>query len=342
MFRRTYSEDFSNVAWTKTNIALGTSIPAPNGNTTAAKLNSNLATNSSHQLYQIGKTITSGSAYTASAYLKAGEYNWGIVNIYDTTALDSRVYFNLSTGVVGTVAAGCTASIQSVGNGWYRCVVTKTSAAVSGGMSIEFSNADNVFSFAAAIGSGIYAWGVQYELGSFATSYIATQASQVTRAADNASMLGDNFATWYNATEGTLYADWEQGSGTNAGGSLFSINDGTAATNRILLASDGSSSASIIPGFFVTAAGVAQASINAATISANTRNKIAGAYKANDFAVSLNGATALTDNSGTVPVVTQANIGTNGVGAAQSSGTIRSISYYSTALPPATLQAITQ
>ena len=44
----------------------------------------------------------------------------------------------------------------------------------------------------------------QLETGAFATSYIPTAATAVTRNADNATMTGTNFSDWYNATEGAL------------------------------------------------------------------------------------------------------------------------------------------
>ena len=51
----------------------------------------------------------------------------------------------------------------------------------------------------------IFAWGAQLEQGAFPTSYIPTTASTVTRSADNASMTGTNFSSWYNQTEGTVF-----------------------------------------------------------------------------------------------------------------------------------------
>jgi len=175
----TWSEQFDNTsAWTVfSTTVVSNSATAPDGNTTADKINAISTLNNAHQIYQLGKTIISGAAYTASVYLKAGEYNWGIVNIYDTVDLDRRVYFNLSTGVVGAIPAGCTASIQAVGNGWYRCVVTKTAASTSGGMSVEFSNADNASTFAATIGSGLYLWGAQLVQGSVPGDYQVTTSA---------------------------------------------------------------------------------------------------------------------------------------------------------------------
>ena len=94
--------------------------------------------------------------------------------------------------------------------------------------------------------------------------------------------------------------------------------------------------------FYVQNSGSDQAWLRfASAVSANTVFKIAGAYKANDFAASANAATALTDTSGTVPSIASFAIGNGGSSAAYFNGTIRSISYYPTRLPNATLQSIT-
>ena len=52
-----------------------------------------------------------------------------------------------------------------------------------------------------------YVWGAQIEEGSFATSYIPTASSSVTRAADVAEITGTNFSSFYNQSEGTVFAE---------------------------------------------------------------------------------------------------------------------------------------
>jgi len=53
-------------------------------------------------------------------------------------------------------------------------------------------------------------WGAQLEANaSFATSYIPTTSSTVTRATDVASITGTNFSSWYNQSEGTVFAEYD-------------------------------------------------------------------------------------------------------------------------------------
>ena len=49
----------------------------------------------------------------------------------------------------------------------------------------------------------------QIEVGSFATSFIPTAGSTVTRTADSLTMTGTNFSSWFNASEGTFVVEFE-------------------------------------------------------------------------------------------------------------------------------------
>jgi hypothetical protein len=51
----------------------------------------------------------------------------------------------------------------------------------------------------------ILVWAPQLEVGTFRTSYIPTTSSTVTRAADVTSITGNNFSSWYNQDEGTIF-----------------------------------------------------------------------------------------------------------------------------------------
>lgn len=192
------TEDF-NTSWTSFNTSVTTNTNEtldPLGGNTANKIYSNTASNDGHQRYQIGIAIANSTSYTASVYLKKAEYSWGMVNLYDTTAGNKYGFFDLQNGAVGTVSSGCTASITSVGNGWYLCKLVRTTSSTSGGISIEFSNADNLVSFAAAIGSGIYAWGADLRL----TSQAALTPTYQPITSSWAATIAGNHATQSTST----------------------------------------------------------------------------------------------------------------------------------------------
>lgn len=181
-------------------------------------------------------------------------------------------------------------------------------------------------------------------MAAFATSYIPTQVSQVTRAADNASMLGDNFATWYNPTQGTFYTNGDRIYGGNAYAALAVARNAAAGLNdRIDIGlGTGPGGGAGIYRMTVSAGGVVQADLgDLSAFSANAPYKGAIAYATNDFASSVQGGTVNTDTSGSVP----SNVNSMDIGNRNSSshlnGHIRSISYYPTRLPNATLQSIT-
>jgi hypothetical protein len=88
-------------------------------------------------------------------------------------------------------------------------------------------------------------------------------------------------------------------------------------------------------------ANVAQVDINGGTLANNTTYKAAISIKTNDFVSALSGAVIGTDNSGTVPVVSKMNIGSNRTFAGNFNGHIRSIRYYPVRLSNANLQALT-
>jgi hypothetical protein len=78
-----------------------------------------------------------------------------------------------------------------------------------------------------------------------------------------------------------------------------------------------------------------------ATWTTNAVFKNAQAYKANDFAGSVNGGAVATDTSGTVPTVSVLQLGSLGAGSSSINGYLRRITYYPRRLANAELQAIT-
>jgi hypothetical protein len=87
--------------------------------------------------------------------------------------------------------------------------------------------------------------------------------------------------------------------------------------------------------------GVAQTTFGFGATWTNTNpRKLAYAYKANDFAGVDNASAVQTDNSGTVPPLTQMDIANAG-GSTQLNGWVRRIAYYPRRLANTELQTIT-
>jgi hypothetical protein len=334
------SEEFDNAAWTKSNSSIvSNTIVAPDGTLTGDKLVED-TTNSQHFVRQ--SPSASNVAHTFSVYLKAGERTSSRVSISDLSTGQIDVIANLSTGTLGTVSSSgswsaASATIASVGNGWYRVTLTGTKGGGSfAAGTVLLISGTSTLSYTGDGFSGIYIWGAQLEAGAFATSYIPTVASQVTRSADAASMTGTNFSSWYRAGEGTLYAESSETKATAV--SIASISDTVSAVNNALELGKASLTTTR---FRVFANNTAQASLQFAGLSSGSIGKVCAAYKVDDISFTQNSATPLTDTSALIPVVTQLVIGGRQGGDAVLNGTIKKIAYYPLRLTNAQLQALT-
>jgi len=326
----TYSEDFTTT-WSVTRASISSNtIVAPDGTLTGDRLYESTAASNTHYVAQTA-SLTSGTTYTFSVYLKAGERTQ--VRLRTTgTASTSDIYFNLSTGVITSSSTG-SGTITSVGNGWYRCTATGSSDLTgSNNTLIMLLDGAGSSSYTGDGYSGIYIWGAQLEAGAFSTSYIQTVASQVTRSADAASMTGTNFSSWYAVDQGTLFAD-----AVSNGGQVYAqIGVGSISDDRVSLYS-------LAPNFAVVSGSTTSAALGSTTLNNGTAAKLAGAYKTNDFALCINGATVLTDTSGLLPAPTSLLIGARNSAspANQLNGTIKKLAYYPMRMTNANLQALT-
>ena len=136
--------------------------------------------------------------------------------------------------------------IKNFDNGWYQIGFTRAiDANVSGINAVPSLDGNNV-SFLGDGVNGVYVWGTQVEESSFATSYIPTSGSTVTRLQDAA--FGAGSSDLINSTEGVLYAEMSALS-NQLTHRRISISDGTlgnlvyisfdTASNRILANANG-------------------------------------------------------------------------------------------------------
>ncbi len=198
----TYSAEFNNAAWLKSNSSItANTIVAPDGTVDADKLVED-ATSATHFVRQ-NSLSTVGVTYVSSVYLKAAERTSAVVVHFDGSVFYG-VSVNLSTGALSAppsdlslTDASSSATVTSVGNGWYRVSVARAQVSTTTTqLRVALQSGSNGV-YTGNGTSGIYIWGAQLEAGAFPTSYIPTTTTALTRNADAASMTGTNFSSWW-------------------------------------------------------------------------------------------------------------------------------------------------
>jgi len=271
----TYSEQFEQSAWVKSNSTITTNqIIAPNGTLTADLLTS---TASGGGVYRFSSWDTTQK--TASIFVKKNTSS--TVEIFNGSLSTNRVVFDLDSGTITTEGGTMTGTIEDFGNGWYRLTATHTAAALQ------------TFGIKPETSKSVYIWGAQIEDASYSSSYIKTEASTVTRLKDECLNGGDS--DLFNITEGSWFLDLVPyeitapskeitlSDGTNNNRFLLQFQT-TNTTVRLLVVSGGSTGVSLFE-----------------PITVNTRNKILVTFKENEFKIYINGTLEGTDTSGNVP-----------------------------------------
>ena len=162
-----YSEQFANAFWSVDNGTItANSTTAPNGTTTADTFTKTIG--STAYLYNGSFNLGIGQ-FTQSIYAKANASS-SIRLEFVTSAFGNGAacIFDLSNGTAGSITiyggvSGFTASIESVGNGWYRCSLGGT-----------ITIADTYYYEISITTGSIYIWGAQLNIGSTAKPYFPT------------------------------------------------------------------------------------------------------------------------------------------------------------------------
>ena len=309
-----YSGNFST--WAEV-FAEGTisDIISPNGTDYGIKITDNNVSNT-HRI-QLGVTTASSGSFTYSLFLKKGTLTTAYFQVFNgTTASNANV--DLENGTITSGGLGVNHTIEDYGNDWYRC-------SISGNL---ISTATTVYLYTkqngSYVGNGdyLYAWGAQLEQGSYATSYIPTQGSSVTRVAESCSDAGNEQVI--NSIEGVLY--WNIiTQDSNSSSKAISINNGS---NTILSIYFYSSSINVI--FNVN--GVNQFYANFG-LTIGQEYKIAVLYQENNFALYVNGVKRAEDTNGSVPSVdTFDRLNLSEVSGSKFYGNVKEVKLYNTAL----------
>ena len=305
---------------------------APDGTQTATKISESTFNVQQLFFYSLGTVGSVGETQTFSVYAKAYTYDVLLMTIYGETT----VSFNLTNGTV----SGGGGSIEPVGNGWYRCIFTRTRGQTTTNAYIGFST-----STYSGVGyqKSLLVWGAQYERAAFPTSYIPTSGSTGTRPQEVIESTGTSFTDWYIDDAWSAYIEFDTNT-TNTYAGAMSFNDGSSLERVIFAAKQASDGLALN----VRGQGNAtQAYLTTTTGYANdgtTLQRIAGTVGLNDHAFSGNGTATQTDTSGTVPFgINRFAIGTSVSGSTEPmTGHVRKIAYYPTRLTNDELQALTE
>jgi len=187
-----YSSSPQASIWTKSNtVCTPFASVAPDGSNNAAKIIA-AAGSAIHELVQTVTStgITTGTVFTTSVFAKAAERSVLQIRWTGGSTGTSGAYanFDLNNGIASGNCQSC--SITPLANGWYLCQATVlTTGTGTANQDVGFcllsAMTDGRRATTTGTGSdGLYVWGAQTEISDAASSYIETQATQVTRAAD--------------------------------------------------------------------------------------------------------------------------------------------------------------
>lgn len=239
------------------------------------------------------------------------------VNLATQSITTTAVARTLSFYGTGTIVLSGTKVATITGLGAYPTRTTYTYTPTAGTLTLTVSGT------------------VQYandEVGAFATSYIPTAGTEKSRAADNASMTGVNFSSWYNQSEGSFFVVYKGGRETPAGGYGRVVGSG-AGSSDFLESSGASSSIASWNGSITT-------SLYSAVDMWNIGGKTGMSYSITSTILSANGVSTTNTTLPTWSTKNPINIYIGGP-SYYLNGHIRKLIYYPKALTAVELQGLT-
>jgi hypothetical protein len=335
------SQEFDNATWLAqgTKEIVANTHVAPDGMVTADTLSDTNAGafNGMRQGFVVANDTAS---HTLSIYVKktsgGTSPTFGINFAYSGgTGVTKLVRLNTDTGVEMLGTAG--SAVYDAGSYWRLCITNTNNATGNTTLTATIYPATNTHGLStdsmAATGSAVI-WGAQLEAAAFATSYIPTAGTTVTRSGDDCTA-----SLALNDAGGTLFAEFAFAAGTSADSpnarAIVYVDNGATNNRHQLYNISGNLGG-------VTQVGVTEGTSSVVgAIATGVLTRAAYAYAANDFRSAVGGTLGSADTSGAVPTgLARCFVGMNAsrVGA---NAHLRRIRYYSRRLSNSELQAIT-
>ena len=311
-----YSEDFTQSTWVKQS----------GGVASAPVVTANYSISPDGTLNADRVTFNNEGGSTSSDFSQINDpVTASIGNVTNSIYIKSNTTFNYTMSLVDSTG-GFTSIL--VTTEWQRFEVSATTTTTAASFRLRLRGSESTSDFA-----DVSLWGAQLEVGSFATSYIPTNGTAVTRSAETANGSGD--ASTFNDSEGVLMAE------------ISALSDDL--TNRRITISDNSTSNRIVLGFadasntilaLVGSSGT-QFISTIAISDTKVNNKFALKYKQNDFALWINGFEAATDTSGNTPTGLSTLKIQGSTGFSNFYGKTKQLQYFDSALADTQLEQLT-
>ena len=311
---------------------------APDGNTTADKLNDDSGGGTGEvRVQQAISGLTAEGTYTASVFLKADQLSFAKLQIQDADGASAyNQYFGLSgAGSLGTASGLDDSSILEYPDGWYRCSITWTQGVGDTSMTFRINLADSISNDTVDLDgtSSIFVWGAQVEKVECATSYIPTTTTSVTRADDDISLT--SASSYIGQTAGTVYVE--------------ATIDNIIGDANFITVSDGSDNNIVRITFNVNADIRMYVKANGAAIINDVETITAGTYKfaivysSGDTRVYRNGVQLSSSNTAFTfsSTVDEIDIGQSFAATGQANNWLRAFAFYKRALTDSEAKILT-
>ena len=325
------TEEFDNSYWNKSLISVtANDSVSPDGSQNADKIVSGNSTG--NHFFRRTSLTYSATDNTFSIFAKFTDdlFEQFHIIIYDGS--NHSAYFDVKNGSVISADSGVTASMINYGSGWYRCIATYQTASTSiGQIKVELGSTSTITGDGS---SGMLFWGMMWEVGSYATSYIPWDGSgTTTRSADVCN--GSGTSAEFNDSEGVLFAEVAAlaDDGTSR---RLSISDGSN-NNQVSLIYGASNQ--ISPAIY--SGGSFQMGGNYTLSDQTDTIKVAIKYNANDAALWVNGFEVITDTSITTPIGLNQVRFEYGGGSNDFYGKVKQLIVFNKALSDSELQTLT-
>ena len=337
----TYSEDFTQ--WTKQSITdseINLVSNSLTGSIDASELEDTSTSN--YARLTLNTTTLASTAYRFSCFVKKTTGVQTSCPAFQLEIGHDYLVLNTTTGETKTDAldAGNTnysdINVIDFNSEWWKLEMTATSVGTSTRVAIYPAFTGTFGSSASSSNIGnVTIYGIQVEQGSYATSYIPTSGSSVTRAAEASSQ--DVPTSVINSTQGTMYFEGSSSESNISYIYFLSLSDGTL-NNRLEIRQ----SAAVLQ-FLWRVGGVYQNAISKSGIDITTNFKMAVRYSSTDIVMYYNGEKVDTITS---PTLYSANTldriaFDEGDGGRDLTGTVKDVRLYDTPLTDSELQALT-